>query len=308
MDVRSSAVSHSSWIWAAVAVLTSLANPVSADPIDTITVQAQRDKAKLEREVNKFVSSTIVPPSRSDESLWRWKDNVCPLVAGLNKEQGEFVLARLSEIAKTAGAPLGSETCKPNLYVIVTPDPELLLKRWWRRDVDLFDGEAGPAVKRFLETPRPIRVWYSASTVGADGQFFIGLLDATSERAKPTGQPTWVRVPPEAATRLKLTATRNISSVIVVVDSTKISNINFGQLTAYIGLVGLAQINFEKQPGDVPTILRLFESSGESRPPEMTVWDRALLRALYSTSQTSVMQISQMQSAALKDIAPKLQN
>jgi hypothetical protein len=308
MDVRSSSVSHSFWICAAVAVLTSLSNFASADPIDTITVEAQRDKAKLARDVDRFVAGTIVPPYRYDESLWRWHDNVCPLVAGLNKEQGEFILARLSEIAKTAGAPLGSETCKPNLYVIVTPDPELLLKQWWRRDVDLFDGEAGPAVKRFLETPRPIRVWYSAGTVGADGQFFIGLLDATSERAKPTGHPSYVRIPLEAATRLKLTATRNISSVIVVVDSTKIGNINFGQLTDYIGLVGLAQINFEKQPGDVPTILRLFESSGESRPPEMTVWDRALLHALYGTSQTTVMQISQMQSAALKDIAAKLQN
>ena len=308
MHLRSSAIGHAFSMCAALAVLTSLANSVSADSIDTITVEAQRDRAKLEREVNTFVSSMIVPPYRYDESLWRWHDKVCPLVAGLNKEQGEFILARFSEIAKTAGAPLGSETCKPNLYVVVTPDPELLLKQWWRRDIDLFDGEAGPTVKRFLETPRPIRVWYSAGTVGADGQFFIGLLDATSERAKPTGQPSWVRIPPEAATRLKLTATRNISSVIVVVDSTKIGNINFGQLTDYIGLVGLAQINFEKQPGDVPTILRLFASSGESRPKEMTAWDRALLRALYSTSQTNVMQISQMQAAALKDIAPKLQN
>src|ERR1700723_368505 len=205
MDIRSSAISHSFWICAGVAVLTSLANSISAESIDTVTVEAQRDKGKLEREVNKFVSSTIVQPRNYDESLWRWKDNVCPLVAGLNEGQGEFVLARLSEIAKTAGAPLGSEICKPNLYVIVTPDPELLLKQWWRRAVDLFDGEAGPSVKRFLETPRPIRVWYSAGTVGADGQFFIGLLDATSERAKSTGQPLWVRIPPEAATRLKLT-------------------------------------------------------------------------------------------------------
>jgi hypothetical protein len=191
--------------------------------------------------------------------------------------------------------------------VVVTPDPESLLKQWWRRDVYLFDGESGQTVKRFLETPRPIRVWYSAGTVGVDGQFFIGLLDATSIRAKSSGKAPWVRIPPEAATRLKLTATRNISSVIVVVDSTKIGNINFGQLTDYIGLVGLAQINFEKQPGDVPTILRLFESS-VSRPTEMTAWDRALLHALYSTSQTSIMQISQMQTAALKDIAPKSLN
>ncbi len=308
MDIRSSVTNHSFWICAAVAVLTGLANSVSADSIDTITVEAQRNREKLEREVNRFVSSTIVPPSHYGQSLWRWKDQVCPLVAGMNKQQGEFVLARLSEIAKTAGAPLGSETCKPNLYVIVTPDPELLLKQWWRREVDLFDGEAGLTVKRFLETPRPIRVWYSASTVGADGQFFFGLLDETSNRAKPFGEAPRVRIPPDGATRLKLTATRNIFSVIVVVDSTKIGNINFGQLADYIGLVGLAQINFDKKPGDAPTILRLFESQEESRPTELTVWDKALLHALYSTSQTSATQISQMQTAALKDIAPKSPN
>ena len=92
-------------------------------------------------------------------------------------------------------------------------------------------------------------VWYSAGTVGADGQFFISLMDATSERAKPTGDVPWVHIPPDGGTRLKFTATRNITSVIVVVDSTKISNINLGQLTPYIGFVSLAQINLEKQPG-----------------------------------------------------------
>jgi hypothetical protein len=306
MDVRSSAISHSFWMWAAVAVLTSLANSVSADSIDTITVEAQRDRAKLEREVNTFVSSTIVQQSHYGESLWRWKDKVCPLVGGLNKEQGEFVLVRLSKIAKDVGAPLDSETCKPNLFVIVTPDPELLLKKWWNRDVDLFDGEAGLPVKRFLETPRPVRVWYSASTVGEDGFYSTGLMDESSIRARSDGQPTKMRI--HSATHLKLSTTRNIITIIVVVDSTKIGDINFGQLADYIGLVGLAQINFEKKPVDAPTILRLFEGSKESRPTEMTVWDKALLRALYSTSQTDVMQVSQMQSAALEDIAAKSQN
>jgi hypothetical protein len=287
-------------------VLTSLTNAVSADPLETITVEAQRDKAKLAHEVDKFIASAIVQRSHYGESLWRWKDKVCPLVGGLNKEQGEFVLARLSQIAKDVGAPLDSETCKPNLFVIVTPDPELLLKKWWSRDVDLFDGEAGLPVKRFLETPRPVRVWYSASTVGEDGFYSTGLMDESSIRARSDGQPTKMRI--HSPTRLKLSTTRNIITIIVVVDSTKIGDINFAQLTDYIGLVGLAEINFEKKPVDAPTILRLFEDSKESRPTEMTVWDKALLRTLYSTSQTDVMQVSQMQSAALKDIAPKSQD
>jgi hypothetical protein len=306
MVVRSSAISHAFRICAAVAVLSSHANSISADSIDTITVEAQRDRAKLERQVDKFVASAIVQPRNYGESLWRWNVKVCPLVAGLNKQQGEFVLARLSQIAKAAGAPLDSETCKPNLFVIVTPDPELLLKKWWRREVDLFDGEAGAAVNRFLETPRPVRVWYSAGTVGVDGIYSTGMLDASSNRAHSFGELPTSRV--DSATRLKLSATRNIVSIIVVVDSTKIGDISFGQLADYIGLVGLAQINFDKKPSDAPTILKLFESPKESRPKEMTAWDRALLHALYSTSQINIMQISQMQTAAFKDIAPKSRN
>lgn len=306
MHAHLSAISRSFAICAAVAVLTSFANSISADSIDTITVEAQRDKAKLASEVDKFIANTIVQQGRYGESLWRWKDKVCPLVGGLNKEQGEFVLARLSKIAKDAGAPLDSETCKPNLFVIVTPDPELLLKKWWNRDVDLFDGEAGLPVKRFLETPRPVRVWYSASTVGEDGMYSIGLMDESSTRARSDGKPNTMRI--HSATRLKLQTTRDIITIIVVVDSKKIGDISFVQLADYIGLVGLAQINFEKKPVDAPTILRLFEDSKESRPTEMTVWDKALLRALYGTSQTDVMQVSHMQSAALKDIAPTSKN
>jgi hypothetical protein len=306
MDVPASAIGRSLWICAVVAVLTSLANSICADSLDSITVEAQRDRGKLERDVDKFVASAIVQPHRYGESLWRWKDKVCPLVAGLNEEQGEFVLARVSQIAKTAGAPLDSDTCTPNLYVIVTPDPDLLLKQWWRREWNLFDGESGVPVNRFLETPRPVRVWYSAGTVGLDGNYSTGLLDASSIRAHPFGElPTSRQV---TASRLKLSTTRNIVSIIVVVDSTKIGDINFGQLADYIGLVGLAHINFDKKPGDAPTILKLFESPKESRPKEMTAWDRALLHALYSTSQTDVMQISQMQTAVLRDIVPKSAN
>jgi hypothetical protein len=305
MDTRSSVISYF-WLCAAVAVLANLANSVSADSIDTITVEAQRDRARLAREVDRFVAGAIVQPRRYGESLWRWNDKVCPLVAGLNKQQGEFVLARLSQIAKAAGAPLDSETCKPNLFVIVTSEPELLLKKWRSRDVDLFDGEAGVPVNRFIETPRPVRVWYSAGTVGVDGIYSTGLLDASSIRARPFPELPTNRI--DSATRLKISATRNIVSIIVVVDSTKIGDINFGQLADYVGIVGLAQINFDKKPGNAPTILRLFESPKESRPKEMTAWDRALLHALYSTSQTNEMQLSQMQTVALKDIVAKSQD
>jgi len=97
--------------------------------------------------------------------------------------------------------------------------------------------------------------------------------------------------------------TRDILSVIIVVDAKQATDINIGQLADYVGVIGLAQINLDKDLGDAPTILSLFRGSEASRPKGMTEWDKALLHALYSTPQKSKMQISQMQTAALKDIA-----
>jgi hypothetical protein len=271
-------------------------------PLSEITVEAQRNHEKLQHELDLFVSSVIVAPPNFEDTLWRWNTKICPLVAGLNEDQGEFVLTRLSSIIRSVGAPLGPEKCKPNFYIVVVAEPELLLRKWWHRSVDLFDGESGPIVERFLKTPRPIRFWYSAATVGVDGTFVIGLMDATSVRAKPNNKPTMNFQPSSKGSRLITTSTRDILSVIVVVDSTKVGNISFGQLADYIGLIGLAQVNLDKPLGDAPTILKLFTAQHGAGPAEMTAWDQALLHGLYSTEQTSRTQTSQVKTVALRDI------
>jgi len=51
-----------------------------------------------------------------------------------------------------------------------------------------------------------------------------------------------------------------------------------------------------------------FQATESSPPLEMTVWDRALLHALYSTPQNSVMQLSKMQTTAFRDITAKAGN
>ena len=88
--------------------------PASGTPA-TVTIEAQRQREQLRREVNRFVQATIVRP-RTDESLLRWDSPVCPLVAGLTHEQGEFVLARFSAIARAANAPLAVRQAKKSIH------------------------------------------------------------------------------------------------------------------------------------------------------------------------------------------------
>src|SRR5580698_10196399 len=92
--------------------------------IETITVEAARERARVAQQVNQFVADIAV--KRSDQSLANWQREtpICPLVAGLPKADGEYMLTRLTEIATLAGAPLAPQHCKPNLYIIVTSKPD----------------------------------------------------------------------------------------------------------------------------------------------------------------------------------------
>ena len=86
----------------------------------------------------------------------------------------EFIRARVSQVARDSHAPFGSEHCKPNLVVVVTNDPDLLLEKWNKRFRGLFNtlqrfgaGQKIPALSpthtRLLQrrnSPRPAgREW-----------------------------------------------------------------------------------------------------------------------------------------------------
>jgi hypothetical protein len=91
----------------AVARAQSPVNPStqqSDSELNTITVQAERDRAILERRVNTFVSSVTIAPYQESLAQWKKEMPICPQVAGLPYLDGEYVLTRFSQIAEAAGA------------------------------------------------------------------------------------------------------------------------------------------------------------------------------------------------------------
>src|SRR6201999_3215495 len=103
----------------------SAPSPQKSDSLAEVTVTANR--IQLEKRVSSFVYQ-IAAQENGTEGLPRWRSRVCPQVSGLPRDEGEFVLARLSEIARAAGAPLGEENCRPNLFIVVTPNPKKILQ------------------------------------------------------------------------------------------------------------------------------------------------------------------------------------
>jgi len=259
--------------------------------IDSTTVEAPRDRATLERQVRTFVNAIALKPG--GESLARWQTQIplCPLVAGMPSKDGEYILSRVSKIAGAAGAPLAPQNCKGNFYVIVTSDPDGVLKAWSKRDVRMFGDEAdqgGTKIRQF-NTSNPIRVWYNTEFYNLDGTPLGNMEGRTSTMAR--------------ATRLETNNYRALSSIIAIVDTRRLKDVSFGQVAAYVAMVGLAQIRPEANVTEAPTILNLFSGSAKA-PPGLTAWDESFLKAVYQTRSTDRAQISAIKTAMVQDVAP----
>ena len=285
----------------------------AADGSDTrlpkVTIEAARVQA-LRRKVHRFVAAVVVRPW--DETLLRWNAPVCPLVAGLPKAFGEFILRRISRAALDARAPLAGKVCRPNLYVVATGEPDLFLKKWWARNPRMYDRRHGLLpLRSFLESSRPVRVWYNGALgCGSGAPVNPGTSEWTFAQQVQVvggGSSTFAPGAPTCTdgidTHLSYADTESLSSAIIVIDLRRLKQTNIGQLADYIALVGLADVRLDVDPNAAPSILRLFTAHA-SAPPGLTRWDRALLYSLYNTRQQDKEQVSDMESTMVSRIAP----
>jgi len=263
--------------------------------LETVTIQAARARKELRRRVSRFVFSVVV--SHMNDSLPRWNEPICPLIAGLPRAQGEYILARISQVATAAHAPLAGEHCKPNLFVIATPYPQALLEKWWARDTRMYNICSGVGgVETFIHSKSPIRVWYNTMP----GIKLPIQLDAPSLGLK-LGPTSRCISAGEGGTRLAQ-AVLELSQTFIVIDTDQTSGLTIGQLADYVSMVGLAQIQPHARPG-APSILSLFEDERDP-PKSMSAWDRALLYALYQTGQSNPLQVSLIERRMVSRIAP----
>jgi hypothetical protein len=236
---------------------------------------AQRAPAELERDVSAFISSVIV--RSHDQSLARWPLAwpPCLHVEGIEPSERDLVIARIYKIAQVATAPTGGAKCDPNFFIFVTPDPDAMIAGLQKRDPRVFNRRYGVAqVNRFKGTPRPIRVWYNIHIGG--------------------------RVP---NSKMQYDEFRAITEVLVFVDTKRLGNtVNFEQLADYIAVTGLAEVDLDADLGNAPSILRLFSASPDAAKSTLTSWDQGFLYSLYNTRHRDMVQVSEMETLALKYI------
>jgi hypothetical protein len=266
--------------------------PQSQSELQSVTVEGRRERATLERRVKTFVSSITTAPYQESLAQWQKEIPICPEVSGLPIDDGEYVLTRLSQIARDAGALLAGEVCSVNLRVVVTSVPDELAAEWSKRSPAMFGDASTSKLRQFLKTTAAVRVWYNTSLFTGNGLPCRVILNDALPYCEQDAETAQVRI----------AALRDFFSVIVVVDANKIKGISMGQLAGYIGMVGLAEIRVDAKLGDAPTILRLFSDPASAPPLGLSTWDEAYLKALYHTQHDDRTQLLAIKTSIIKEV------
>jgi hypothetical protein len=280
--------------------------PPPESGLPQITVQSEALRQGVETYVSKLTHASLWA---DDHPLNVWRKPICPLVAGLPRHDGEIVFDRLTDDLAAMGASMGAVGCKPNFIIAATPKPQVDLNDWRKRFWVVFsnvgfDGK-GDSAEKFISVDRPVRVWYDVGLVDRDGNGpsagAAAIVDAGMQNGSGFGgQPTF-RV--NEMPRAEFTAVAALSSVIAIIDMTKVAGLDWRQVTDYIAFAGLSRIDLDAQLGNAPTIMRLFTAAPGDRPESMSAWDRAFLTELYHTSQVARHQRVEIVKRMIQDVA-----
>lgn len=253
-----------------------------------VTVEAQQ--IALKQRVEVFVRGVTQNPGFSDhESLVRWDVPICLLAAGLAAEDLKSVSARLTQIISAAGAPLAHEPCQPNFVIVVTSEPDRVLEAWHARNKQLFGDATLPQIHHFLDRSgsRPIRVWHNIDR-GRMATMRFGHFVPSNNHAESSAF-VW-------------NAVLSFFSVFAIVDPNLAPHVTLDQLTDYVAMTGLSNVDLDTDVGNAPSILRLFVSS-PTPPAGLSPWDAAFIRALYQSDQASRTQRREIAERVMHEIS-----
>lgn len=278
--------------------LAALGAPAFADEADqekelrnptVVVTQTREDQAKA-------YMADIMPRGTAirQKGLPRWNSELCVSVIGPPVEQGQMIADRIVQRALQVDLPAGPPGCETNLLIVVTDSPEELLPRIVKEHRTVFGDPGDPgvdvagtsALMEFASEDRPVRWRQVIQTFSATGMPIDG--DARPSGFGPPGPtenlPT---VRASSASRLKSNVRREVSRMIVVVDTRETAGHSIGAISDYLAFVALTQVNADADMSEFPSIMNLFADT-ETAPRGMTDWDEAYLIGTYRSQPDAV--------------------
>lgn len=220
----------------------------------------------------------------SGDQLARWEDPICPQVIGFLDEQNAYVEETITAVAVAVGAEAGAEGCYANLFVVVADNPGEVIQAMRLRQPALFRSINPPERRRLVESDSVARMWSMLVTRGSDGrptqrqEFGSGGLGPAAGLGVPDTEYLFGVQP----SRITLSTRVDLAANFILLDGNRIEGIDLNQLSGFVAMLALAQIDIDDPVRPERSILNLFHRS-EDRPADLSDWDIAYLCALYAS-------------------------
>lgn len=280
---------------------TPLNEPVT---VEDVIVNARR----FEEAAGRYVGAVANPAGT--RGLARWSGGVCVGVVNLRHDVAQPIIDRVSETARSLGLRSGEPGCRPNVTIAMSDDPSTLAASMVAKSFRSFHtGGSGTdqgraKLQAFIHEARPVRWWHMSYPGNADtGEVAVRLPGYYNTNGMKPGSDILAYAPSvrtTSASRLRSAISDYLFQVVIIVDVDKVSATSNEQLSDYLAMIALAQIDPAGQTQEFSTILNLFDSV--PAPEGLTSWDRAYLAGLYQSDLTRIQignQLSALTAAAL---------
>lgn len=299
-------------MFAALALTAALVATPAQDPVAAPQEAPTRledviaNARTLEEATEAFVGEVAAPVPRRGYA--RWHAGVCVGVVNLSPEVAQFMVDRVSDRARELGLIAGEPGCHPSILIVATQNATPFTAEFVAMRPRLFRTGAtgmdrgGAAFRNFMETDRPVRWWTVSLPTDADtgaaavrmpGMMYgRGYADGGGSSAQDYAPKTFLR----GSGRLMAQYRQDIKRTFVIIDVDRLNGASLEQLSDYVAMVSLAQIDQDADTSGFDTVLNLFEAPASV--DGMTGWDTAYLQGLYGTSWYRINQDSQVREIA----------
>jgi hypothetical protein len=265
--------------------------PVSkAAPSSTVsgvTVTAPEKPNEIVDPTTQFVRQRL--PTSRFEQYARFRDPVCVKVVGLPGEFDAFIAKRVVDVARQVNAPVAdAETCKPNVNVIFSTQPQAQLTDIAKHRDVLFGFVWRTNLKQAATFSRPIQSWYLTRVIESKGDGALELNAGTAFMLIPgQGLVSLGKTPiGEAGSRLGENLSSELVHSLIIADANKVAGEKIDAVADYIAVLALSRWQGLERCSSLPTILNLMADGcdAEDRPQAATPGDLALLEGLYTAN------------------------
>lgn len=217
------------------------------------------------------------------DQLARWRGAICPEVIGMRDEFNNYVHETIRSVADLAGARWSDRGCQHNVLVVMTDDPSTFISDMRDDRRDLFASLTARERETMASSSDAVSMWSRVETRGGDGRLMQSGEAGYNARGSGTDQLPYRRISGAQASRIARSTRSDLDFRAIIIDLRQLDGQTMQQLSAFAAMMALGEFDVSNPISPQRTVLNLFHNA-ETAPADLSDWDLAYLRALYSTN------------------------